>query len=56
MSEFSDAIKAGDRDRVAALLDADPTLAAAAENNVTPLLLATYYGKAEIARLLAPAS
>lgn len=52
MSEFTDAIKAGDAARVGALLDADPTLASIAENDITPLLLAIYHGKADIARLL----
>lgn len=52
MSELSEAIKRGDRAAVESLLDADPSRAAQAENNVTPLLLAVYHGKAEIARLL----
>jgi len=52
MSELSDAIKAGDAARVSALLDADAALLSAAENGVTPLLLAIYHGKPDIARLL----
>ncbi|HEX6099175.1 MAG TPA: ankyrin repeat domain-containing protein [Thermoanaerobaculia bacterium] len=52
MSEFTDAIKAGDAARVAALLDADASLLTAHENNTTPLLLAIYHGKSVIARLL----
>jgi ankyrin repeat protein len=51
MSELTDAIKAGDAARVASLVDADPALLADAENNVTPMLLAIYYGKREIAQL-----
>lgn len=52
MSELTDAIKQGDAARVEAILDADPSLAAAAENDVTPILLAIYHGKRDIARLL----
>ena len=52
MSELADAIQAGDAAHVSALLDADPSLVTQAENQVTPLLLAIYHGKAEIARLL----
>lgn len=52
MSELSEAIKQGDRAKIEALLDADPSLASRVENNVTPVLLAVYYGKPEIARLL----
>ena len=52
MSEWTDAIKAGDAARVAALCDENPALVRMVENNVTPLLLAIYHGKPEIARLL----
>jgi ankyrin repeat protein len=52
MSEFSEAIKGGDLTRVAALLDENPALLRNAENNVTPLLLAVYHGKHDVARLL----
>ena len=52
MSELTDAIKAGDAARVNALVDADASVLTAAENGVTPLLLAIYHGKADIARLL----
>jgi uncharacterized protein len=52
MSDLTDAIKAGDAERVAALVDADTSLLSAAENNVSPLLLAIYHGKSDIARLL----
>jgi ankyrin repeat protein len=53
MSELTDAIKAGDAARVASLTESDPTLLQATENNVTPILLAIYHGKTEIAQLLA---
>jgi len=52
MSEFTDAIKAGDAAKVSALADADPSLLQSSENNITPILLAIYYGKSDIARLL----
>lgn len=52
MSEFTDAIKSGDAARVASLLDADPSLLQAAENNITPILLAIYHGQSDIARQL----
>ncbi|HJQ36193.1 MAG TPA: ankyrin repeat domain-containing protein [Thermoanaerobaculia bacterium] len=51
MSEFTDAIKSGDAARVAAFIDADASLLSATENNVTPILLAIYHGKPELARL-----
>ena len=52
MSELAEAIKAGDAERVAALVDADASLLRTPENNITPLLLAVYHGKLELARLL----
>jgi ankyrin repeat protein len=52
MSEFTDAIKAGDAAKVSALADADPSLLQSSENNITPILLAIYYGKSDIAQLL----
>ena len=52
MSELTDAIKAGDAERVAALAAGDATLLGALENDVTPLLLAIYYGRRDIAALL----
>ena len=52
MSELTEAIQAGDTARVSALIDADPAVLRAAENGTTPLLLAIYQGKPEIARLL----
>ena len=53
MSTFIDAIKAGDAAKVSDLLDQDPSLVRTPENNITPILLAVYHGKADIARLLA---
>lgn len=53
MSELTDAIREGDAAKVAAIVDADPALLGTAEDNVTPLLLALYTGKSDIARLLA---
>jgi len=52
MSEWSEAIKAGDAARVAALLDENPALVRHAENGVTPLLLAVYHGQRAVAQLL----
>jgi uncharacterized protein len=52
MSTFTDAIKAGDAARVSALLDEDPALLRSSENDVTPILLAIYHGKRDIAQLL----
>jgi uncharacterized protein len=53
MSELTEAIKQGDAAKVAALLDADPGQASRPENNVTPILLAIYHGKLDVARLIA---
>jgi uncharacterized protein len=53
MSEFTDAIKAGDAAKVESLLDADPSLLQSIENNVSPILLAIYHGKPELADLFA---
>jgi ankyrin repeat protein len=53
MTALTDAIKQGDAAAVTALVAADPSLLAGSENGVTPLLLAIYHGKPEIARLLA---
>jgi ankyrin repeat protein len=52
MSEFTEAIKQGNADRVAELADGDPSLLRATENGVTPILFAIYNGKADIAQLL----
>lgn len=52
MTELTDAIKQGDAARAAALLDEDPSLVDDAEGTVTPLLLAIYHGKHDLARLL----
>jgi ankyrin repeat protein len=52
MSDFTDAIQAGDAARVTALLDGNPALLRTAHNDVTPLLLALYHGKRDVAQLL----
>lgn len=52
MSELGDAIKAGDADRVAELLEREPASLAGGEGNVSALLLAVYHGKPDIVRLL----
>jgi ankyrin repeat protein len=52
MSELTDAIQKGDAARVTKLLDADPTLLQSDDGPVTPILLAIYHGKTDIARLL----
>lgn len=52
MSELTDAIRAGDAARVRALVDADTSLLSAPENGATPILVAIYHGKSDVARLL----
>jgi ankyrin repeat protein len=52
MSDLTAAIRSGDAARVSAIVDADANVLSVAENGVTPLLLAIYHGKLEIARLL----
>lgn len=52
MSELTDAIQQGDVSRVQALLDRDPVLLQSQEGPVTPILLAIYHGKSDVARLL----
>jgi uncharacterized protein len=52
MSELTEAIRNGDAAMVSTLLDVEPGLLGSSENGVTPLLLAIYHGKADIARLL----
>jgi ankyrin repeat protein len=46
-----DAIREGDTAQVAALLDADPSLLAASENDTSAILTAVYYGNAALAAL-----
>ena len=53
MSAFFEAIKKGDRAAVERELAADPALARAEEDDVSAVLVATYYGKEELAQLLA---
>ncbi len=52
MSELMDAIRKGDGERVGALLDADASSLQTAENGISPLMMAIYHGKPELARLL----
>jgi len=46
-----DAIRRGDADAVAAQLDAEPSLVMAASGPTSPILLAVYHGRADIAGL-----
>jgi ankyrin repeat protein len=50
MQDFFDAIKAGDAAKAGALLDVDPSLLDERDGNVSPILLALYHGKADLAR------
>ncbi len=51
---FLDAIKAGDVNRVQALLEQNPELVnARMEDDLSPVMVATYYGQREVAQLLA---
>ncbi|MGZ8867930.1 MAG: ankyrin repeat domain-containing protein [Thermoanaerobaculia bacterium] len=52
MSEFFDAVKAGDKPTLERLLESDPALASGAEGGVSSVLLALYNGKPDVARLL----
>jgi uncharacterized protein len=51
MSDIIEAVKRGDGAAVQRLLDSDPSLVRAAENGVSAILLAVYYGKPEMVRL-----
>src|SRR5688572_13345319 len=52
-AQFLEAVKKGDRATVDRMLDADPSLAAAKdESGTSAVLLAHYYGKAEVAEAL----
>jgi ankyrin repeat protein len=52
-AQFIEAVKKGDRSTVDRMLDADPTLASARdEGGVSAVLLAHYYGKADVAAAL----
>ena len=53
MSDFFDAIRAGDTERASTLIDSDAALADAEENGVSALMTAIYYGKSDVARLIA---
>ncbi|HEY0142706.1 MAG TPA: ankyrin repeat domain-containing protein [Thermoanaerobaculia bacterium] len=52
MTALTDAIRGGDPVQVAALLDSEPSLVNVREGNVTPLLLAIYHGKFDLAQYL----
>lgn len=52
MTALTDAIRGGDPQQVAALLDSEPSLVNAPEGSVTPLLLAIYHGKFDLAQYL----
>ena len=51
--DFLAAVRTGDSARVKELLDSDPSLADARDNNVSALLLALYTGHADVARGIA---
>jgi ankyrin repeat protein len=50
---FIAAIREGDTERVAALLEADPSLIETRHDKLSPILLALYVGKNDLARFLA---
>jgi ankyrin repeat protein len=52
-TDFFDAIKQGERDEVERLLHLDPGLLGAKENGLSPVLVAAYHQKPEIASFLA---
>ena len=52
MTEFFDAIKAGDSARLNALLDSDPRLLSTNADKISPVLMALYHGKRDVAGLL----
>lgn len=52
-AEFFSAIKQGEQDEVQRFLRETPNLVHEKENGVSPILLATYHGHAELAELLA---
>ncbi|SRR5258708_2013725 len=51
MQDLISAVKSGDAERVAALLDADPSRLGAGENGTSAILLAMYYRHPEVAQL-----
>jgi ankyrin repeat protein len=51
--DFFGAIRAGESDRVLALLEEAPTLASARQANVSATLTAAYHGRQDLARLIA---
>lgn len=52
MSEFLDAVKAGDKPAIERLLESDPALVSGAEGGVSYVRLALYNGKPDVARFL----
>jgi uncharacterized protein len=52
MSDLFEAIKAGDAARVSSLVDSDRGLLQATVDDVSPVLMALYHGKRDIAQLL----
>src|SRR5438046_1459968 len=50
--DIFEAIRNGDAAAATRLLDADPSLTGARQNNISPLLFALYFGRADILRLL----
>lgn len=52
-TEFFDAIKQGDQNRVQSLLFVNPGLIHEKENGLSPVMIASYYKEAEIAEFLA---
>jgi uncharacterized protein len=52
MTEFFDAIKAGDTARISALIESNPQLLSTSADNISPVLMALYHGKRDIASLL----
>ncbi|HEX7828378.1 MAG TPA: ankyrin repeat domain-containing protein [Thermoanaerobaculia bacterium] len=56
MSELTDAIKAGDVARVTSLIDADANVLTERENGTTPVMIAVYHGKTDVARAIAERS
>lgn len=52
-SDFLEAIKQGDRDEVERLLNADAGLIHVRENGLSPIMIAAYHGRPEIASFLA---
>ena len=52
VNELFDAIRNGDAESIASLIDAEPSLIASRQNGISPILFAVYNGHAELAQLL----